>query len=161
MRIKSPPVQECTDVTAGVEKLLSLLLKFEAVTVGNCLTKRKPVITFSLSISGTWGGMCGIPFLLTFCPIHLHAAIFTSALTETAECTIAVSGNKRRARINERCNMTIQFILIYITILQILSWFGLSLMLNFNVCTGSSSISAALRQKKSEGSWTSPWFSIC
>lgn len=38
------------------DKVLLLLLKFKAVTAGNCVTKqKKPVIIFTPSISGIWG----------------------------------------------------------------------------------------------------------
>lgn len=144
MRFKSPPVQECTDVTAGVEKLLSLLLKFQAVTVGNCVTKQEPVIIFSPSISGISGRMSFIPFLLRsaqFIFLQLFLILPCQKLQSAQLLSLPTKGGQEEMRYK----VIIQYILIDTTFLWIffLNWFGLAsvpLWLEFNIFTGSSSI---------------------
>lgn len=116
MRIKSPPAQECTDVTAGVEKLLSLLLKFHAVTVGNCVTHQEPVIIFSLSISGISGRMSCIPFLLRsarFIFLQLFLILPCQKLQSAQLLPLPTKGGQEEIRYK----LTIQFILIDVTFL--------------------------------------------
>lgn len=126
MRIKSPPVQECTDVTAGVEKLLSLLLKFQAVTVGNCVTKQGPVIIFSPSISGISDRMSCIPFLLCsawFIFLQLFLILPCQKLQSAQLLFLPTKGGQEEIRYK----VTIQFILIDMTFLWIflkLVWIG-------------------------------------
>lgn len=116
MSIKRPPVQECTDVTAGVEKLLSLLLKFQAVTVGNCVTKQEPVIIFSPSISGISGRMSCIPFLLSsarFIFLQLFLILPCQKLQSAQLLPLPTKGGQEEIRYK----LTIQFILIDMTFL--------------------------------------------
>lgn len=127
MSIKRPPVQECTDVTAGVEKLLSLLLKFQAVTVGNCVTKQEPVIIFSLSISGISGRMSCIPFLLSsarFIFLQLFLILPCQKLQSAQLLPLPTKGGQEEIR----NKLTIQFILIDMTFL----WIFLKLVWNGN-----------------------------
>lgn len=127
MSIKRPPVQECTDVTAGVEKLLSLLLKFQAVTVGNCVTKQEPVIIFSPSISGISGRMSCIPFLLSsarFIFLQLFLILPCQKLQSAQLLPLPTKGGQEEIR----NKLTIQFILIDMTFL----WIFLKLVWNGN-----------------------------
>lgn len=100
-----------------------------------------------------------------FSLIHLPAAIFNSSLSEAAECTIAISSHKRRARRNEiKGDNSIHTYWYDICLDFFLNRFELAsvpLRLEFNIYTGSSSIWAGLGQKNSEWSWTSPWLRIC
>lgn len=69
-------------------KALSSLVRLKTVNAGICATnKRKPLIVFRSFYIWDIKHISWIPFLPTFCPLHLPAAIFTSSHLDSAECT--------------------------------------------------------------------------
>lgn len=121
---------------------MSLLLKLEAVTAGNCVRKQKPVITFSPSILGIWGTFLVFHFYPRSCPIHLPAAIFASSLSKVEKVHNCCLLPQKEGENNREIRHVISFYFLFLTGFNWLRWQALTL--NFNICTSSWSVGGKL-----------------
>lgn len=105
--IKSLPVRECTDASTGVKNCCQPLETWSCHSRKLC-DKAEACDHFLSVYFGDLRHISCIPFLSTFCLIHLSAAIFASSLSKAEKCTNAVCCHKRRAK-KPRCNSCFAF----------------------------------------------------
>lgn len=86
-----------------------------------------------------------IPFLPTFCPIHLPAAIFASSSVKTRKVHNCCLLPQKEGEKNRDLGDVIYLYFLYLTGLDCLRWWTLTLSLNFNICTSSWSVGRKLQ----------------